>query len=265
LSRGGTKRARAEQERRRRIRDRAASADATRKDKREPKPKQGRGKAVALHLMSLLAPLVMAAGLLVSGQWTVNEGEDPPGYVEAVADFQAQLGFSNDPYWQDPVGFGYMLVVWSLAAAVFWLLMVVGWRRIYRNVPFLDRDWSSVDQSFTLLVVIAVAWLARGLFGYTLTMESLVSMVFLLALYVPLFSAGLALVLPVVPGSGRVGGVLPSFLKIPFTRRFLMDEVQREDAAVAQVTIKAATAAAREADEEARRAKREAKKAAKQK
>jgi hypothetical protein len=215
--------------------------------------------------MSLFAPLLMAAGLLVSGQWTATAGDDPPGYVQAVADFQAQLGFSNDPYWQEPIGLVYMLVVWSLAAAVFWLLMVVGWRWIYRKVPLLNRDWSSVDQSFTLLAVIAVAWLARGAFGYTLPLESLISMVVLLALYVPLFSAGLALVLPVVPGSGRIGGVLPNFLKIPFTRRVLMDEEERQDAAAAQVTIKAATAAARAADQEEREAKRAAKRAAKKK
>ena len=71
-------------------------------------------------------------------------------------------------------------------------------------------------------------------------------------------------VLP-MPGTfgGRIGGVLPNFLRIPFARNFLMDDEQREDAALAQVTIKAATAAARAADQEQREAKRAAKKAAK--
>jgi hypothetical protein len=52
-------------------------------------------------------------------------------------------------------------------------------------------------------------------------------------------------------------------LKVPFARNFLMDDEQREDAALAQVTIKAATEAARAADQEQREAKRAAKKAAK--
>jgi hypothetical protein len=223
--------------------------------------------------MGMVAPFLMAAGLGLSGQWAVAP-EDADigglfGFLQAPVDGYIELAswldLSNDPFWQEPLGLVFMIVVWSLVAAVFWLLMVVGWRRIYRNVPFLERDWSSIDQSFTLVVVGGVAWLLRGLFGFGEGVESALSFALLLSVYVPLFSAGLALFLPIVPGSGRIGGVLPNFLKIPFTSRFLMSDEQRDDAAAAQVTIKAATEATRQAEAEARAAKRAEKAARKKK
>lgn len=221
--------------------------------------------------MSTVAPFLMAAGLGLSRQWAVAPEDDRGlfGFLQAPVDGYIELadriGLSNDPFWQEPLGFVFMLVVWSLVGAVFWFLMVVGWRRIYRDVPFLERDWSSIDQSFTLVVLGAFAWILRALFGFGEAVESALSFAILLSIYVPLFSAGLALFLPIVPGSGRIGGVLPNFLKIPFTRRFLMSGEEREDAAAAQVTIKAATEATRQAEAEARAAKRAEKAARKKK
>jgi hypothetical protein len=49
----------------------------------------------------------------------------------------------------------------------------------------------------------------------------------------------------VIPGSGRIGGILPDFLKIPFTERALMTDAERAEARAAAAAIKATRRAGR--------------------
>jgi hypothetical protein len=85
----------------------------------------------------------------------------------------------------------------------------------------------------------------------------------LLSVYIPFFSGVLGMLLPTVQGSGRIGGVLPDFMKIPFTERMLLTEPEQRAARVALEASK--DARRRQFDEAAaeRAARRAAKKAKK--
>ena len=263
MSRGGTKRSRAQQDKKRRAKQRTATAKAAQQEKKEPKKKQGRAKAVLLHIMSLFAPLLLAGGAFFSGQTELDYSQDPPVPQSEAWPGEALFGSSFAEYWREPRGLLLFIVALSLAAAIFWLLMVVGWKRLYRSTPLAIRDWSSVDQSITLMAVASGVWVLRGVFGYQLLIQNLLFMVLLLSLYVPLFSAALALILPVVPGSGRIGGVLPDALKFSFTRRYLLSDEEREEADEAAAAIKAAREAERAAADERRREKKARKRSSK--
>jgi hypothetical protein len=224
VSRGGTKKARTAQQQQRKTQQRRDVELAKKERKRQDKenaPKKG--KAAFLHLAGMPAPMVLAIALFLSGQ------------AEPTASNSDPLG----PMWSNPVDLlalaGFMIVV----AGVFWLTPVLVWKRIYRNEPLEKWDFSAVDSSFTLLVVVAVAWLLRAAFGYTEWIDVTTSVLLTLSLYLPVFSAVLALIMPSVPGGFRVGGVLPGPLRIPFTKRFLLNDDQREEVAAYETTAKA--------------------------
>ncbi len=224
MSRGGTKKARSSYQQQAKSRRRQESTVAKKERKREDKenaPKKG--KAAFLHLAGMPAPMVLAITLFLSGQAEPTAGNSDP------------LG----PMWSHPVDMlalgGFMIVI----AGVFWLTPVVVWKRIYRNEPLPKWDFSAVDSSFTLLVVVAVAWLLRATFGYTDWIDVTTSVLLTLSLYLPVFSAILAMIMPSVPGGFRVGGVLPGPLRIPFTKLFLLTDDQKEEVAAYETTAKA--------------------------
>ena len=117
---------RAEQRQKRAKRDRAVAAQAKKRQQAEPKKKSGKGKAVLLHLMSVLAPFLAVAGLGISGQFSLSIEAGEPFWLDGV------MGDTAAPFYREPFGLLIMVVVFSLAAAVFWLTMIVGWRRINR-------------------------------------------------------------------------------------------------------------------------------------
>ena len=227
MSRGGTKKARSAQQQQRKTRRRDdATVAKKQKEERKREEKENapkKGKAAFLHLAGMPAPMLLAIALFLSGQAEPREGNADP------------LG----PMWSHPVDLlalgGFLIVV----AGVFWLTPVLVWRRIYRNEPLPKWDFSAVDSSFTLLVVTAVAWLLRATFGYTEWIDVTTSVLLTLSLYLPVFSAILALIMPAVPGGFRVGGVLPGPLRIPFTKRFLLTQDQKEEVAAYETTAKA--------------------------
>jgi hypothetical protein len=227
VSRGGTKKARAAQQRQRKTRQRYA-ATVAKEDKKERKRQERenapkKGKAAFVHLAGTPAPMVLAIALFLSGQ------------AEPTTDNPDPLG----PMWSNPIDLlalaGFMIVI----AGVFWLTPVLVWKRVYRDEPLPKWDFSAVDSSFTLLVVVAVAWLLRATFGYTEWIDVTTSVLLTLSLYLPVFSALLALIMPAVPGGFRVGGVLPGPLRIPFTRLFLLTDDQKEEVAAYRTTAKA--------------------------
>ena len=83
----------------------------------------------------------------------------------------------------------------------------------------------------------------------------------LLSVYVPFFSGVLGVLLPSIPGSGRIGGVLPDFMKFPFTERMLLTEPEQQ---AARAAAEAAKDVRRRQYEEAA-AERAARRAAKKK
>lgn len=227
MSRGGTKKARSAQQQQRKTRRRddatiAKKQKAERKrEEKENAPKKG--KAAFLHLAGMPAPMLLAIALFLSGQAEPREGNADP------------LG----PMWSHPVDMLALGGILIVVAGVFWLTPVLVWRRIYRDEPLPKWDFSAVDSSFTLLVVAAVAWLLRATFGYTEWIDVTTSVLLTLSLYLPVFSAILALIMPAVPGGFRVGGVLPGPLRIPFTKRFLLTQDQKEEVAAYETTAKA--------------------------
>jgi hypothetical protein len=241
VSRGGTKKARAEHDRertaRRRVERKAEQERA--KQAAKDRPRAGKGRAALLHVSGIAAPFVAAAGLFFSGQPEV-EGTVASGYWLSglVAD-------PNAPYWRQPGGLVLMVGVLMLSAALFLATPVMAWRVAYRDRPMLERDRTSVDNPFTLLSVVALAWVVRAVGGYGNGIGGVASTLVVLSIYVAVFSAVLALVLPVIPGSGRVGGILPDFLKIPFTERALMTDEERAEARAAAAAIRATRRAGR--------------------
>jgi predicted small integral membrane protein len=174
---------------------------------------------VLLHISGSLAPFFLSFSLLGSG---VSSTDTEPYWLIDI------IGRPNSSYFAEPFGFLYMLVVGTVAAALFALAPVALWRRLYRDRAVIERDWTSVDSAFTLLVITGVMWVFRAVAGYGDGIFALATIVMILSAYVPIFSSLLALGMPVVPGSGRIGGILPGFLRVKFTERFLLTDEDRE-------------------------------------
>ena len=221
MSRGGTKKARAAQAEKRRQRERQAKATRKqdRKARRKERRSRGRGKAALLHLSGFAAPAVFAYALLISGA-AVDDTE--PFWLSSLIDEP------NASYFSEPLGFVYLLIAIAFTAAVFILIPLGLWRRVYRGVSVLERDFTSVDSPFTLTVVVAALWVFRAAGGYTDGVGAGAAILAIFSVYVPIFSAILAIGMPVVPGSGRIGGILPNFLRIRFTERYLLSDEDRE-------------------------------------
>ena len=222
MSRGGTRKARARQDARRRTIERKARARQrdTPKPGRPKRVKRGRGRAAVLHLSGFAAPLVLALGLTASGQRSDDASEF------WLADL---ISKPNASYFSEPIGLVYFGFVAALSASIFVVSPVGLWRRLYRERGVLERDWSSIDSALTMLVITAIAWMFRIVVGHTDTVGSFAVIMAILAVYVPIFSALLAIGMPVVPGSGRIGGILPGFLRLGFTQRFLLTDDEREE------------------------------------
>lgn len=220
MSRGGTRKARGVQEERRRKREREARAEASERRKRERKKraKPGRGRAALLHLSGVVAPFTFSFGLFASG---VAVGDEEDFWMADLIDR------ASASYFVEPLGFVYLVLVGLLSAGLFALAPVALWRRLYRDRPLVDRDWSSVDSAFTLLAVTSVVWLLRAAAGYNTGISRFAEILTVLTIYVPIFSALLAVGMPVVPGSGRIGGILPNFMRIKFTERYLLENDER--------------------------------------
>ena len=221
MSRGGTRKARAEQDARRRTQERIAKTAVKQTEKRERKKRarRGRGRAALLHLSGFAAPLVLAYGLLLSGRTSGSTSE------YWLIDL---IGRPNSSYLNEPAGLLYAAIVFALTAAIFTVLPVWLWHRLYRDREVLVRDRTSVDSAFTLVLVTGIVWLFRIVVGYSDSVAGFAVIMSILAAYVPIFSALLAVSMPVVPGSGRIGGILPGFLRMGFTERFLLSDEQRE-------------------------------------
>lgn len=223
MSRGGTRKARAAHASLNRDRERRDAAETRRRAKADKaaRPKAGKGRAFLLHLSGIPGPLVAGVGLLLSG---VVE----TGGVTAQAYWLVGLaGDANAPYWSEPAGLAHLMVTWVLAIGAFWASPVGTWRLVYRDRPVVDRDRSAVDSAATMMALVATAWLVRALIGYVTAIGSIASVLVILALYVPTFSALLVFVLPVIPGSGRIGGILPDMVRLPFTARVLLTDEER--------------------------------------
>lgn len=173
-----------------------------------------------LHLSGFAAPLVLAFGLLQSGN---TSGNASTSYW--LSDL---VGSPNASYLAEPAGLLFVGVTFTLTAAIFTLLPVRLWRRLYRSRDVVLRDRTSVDSAFTMVVITTLVWIFRIIFGYGDAIGGFAVIMSLLALYVPVFSAVLALTMPVVPGSGRIGGILPGFLRVGFTERFLLSDDERD-------------------------------------
>jgi hypothetical protein len=257
MSRGGTKKARAAQERQRKERERAASRAAAsiskkkkkKEEEKQDRPKVGKGRAALLHLSGFPAPFVVAFGLVLSG-YVARDGVAPTDPYWA----RTLIGDPNAPYWREPGGLLLAGSVLAVGVALFLVFPISVWRYAYRNRDVVERDRTSVDNAFTMLLLGVVAWVVRIAIGYSTTLDGLATMLVVLTAYVPLFSAGFALVLPPIPGMGRIGGVLPDFMKVPFTERVLLDEEEREEVRASTTAAKAALRAAR-AERQRRRRK----------
>ncbi len=175
-----------------------------------------------LHLSGFAAPLLLAFGLLGSGNTSGNASDGEASYW--LSDLVAN---PNASYFAEPAGLLFVGVIFTLTAAIFTLLPVRLWRRLYRSRDVVLRDRTSVDSAFTMVVITTLVWIFRIIFGYGDAIGGFAVIMSLLALYVPVFSAVLALTMPVVPGSGRIGGILPGFLRVGFTERFLLSDDER--------------------------------------
>jgi hypothetical protein len=223
VSRGGTRKARAEQERRRRTqRRKEQGATSTRKKRsKEKRPRKGRGRAAVLHLSGFAGPIVLSFGLLLAGQTSSRVGVEEywmGGLVDSP----------NASYLSEPGGLVYAAAVFSLAALLFLFLPVRLWRHLYRSHSVLERDWTSVDGPFTLMAVIGLVWIYRVFFGFGDPLSTFAVLMSTLSVYVPVFSALLAIGMPVIRGSGRIGGILPGWLRMGFTERYLLNDDERE-------------------------------------
>ena len=194
-----------------------------------------------------------AYGLLISAN-VGRDGEplDPSGHW-----LSSLMGDPNASFFQEPGGFIVFAMIWALALALFIATPVMVWKRVYRDWDVVRRDRSAVDNSFTLLAVGLLLWLYRAVVGYTpLAFHGIVQLVIVMSVYIPLFSGVLGLIMPVVPGSGRIGGILPDFMKIPFTEKMLLDESEQKEVRAAAIRAKEA----RQRDYEEARAARAARK-----
>lgn len=192
---------------------------------------------MVLHLSGFAAPLVLGLGLYFSG----TGSEETADYW--LADL---IGNPNASYFAQPAGFLYAGVIFVLAAGIFMIFPVWLWRRLYRSRDILVRDWSSVDSAFTLAFITALVWIFRVVAGYSDSIGSMAVVTSVLAGYVPIFSAALAVAMPVVPGGGRIGGILPGFLRIQFTERVLFTDDEREQLRVFKEAGKQASRRANE-------------------
>jgi hypothetical protein len=224
MSRGGTRKARARQDEVRRSRQRKARAAVSTeaKAKRKARARHGRGRAAILHLSGFAAPLVLAFGLLRSGQ--ASNSTSAYWLGDLIDD-------ANTSYFREPVGLLYTAVIFTLTVATFVVLPVWLWRRLYRSHDVLLRDRTSVDSAYTLVVITALVWVFRIVVGYSDSIAGFALIMSILSVYVPVFSAILAISMPVVPGSGRIGGILPNFLRMGFTERYLLSDEEKEQLA----------------------------------
>lgn len=260
MSRGGTKKARAAQADARRKKAKAQKRQVEVKAKARgagaEASKPGKGRAFLLHLSGMPAPFVASFGLILSG--FVARGDEP---IEGTYWLGSLITQPNASYFSEPAGFLFVAAVLSVTIALFFLSPVLAWRYAYRDWDVVRRDRSSVDNSFTLIVLAFIAWIYRSVAGYSLGFDSIAVLLVLLSVYIPFFSGVLGALLPVVPGSGRIGGVLPDFMKIPFTERMLLTEPEQQAARAALEASK--DARRRQYDEAA--AERAARRAAKKK
>ncbi len=235
MSRGGTKKARAAQAEARRKKEKAQKRQAEVKAKvaKSEAPKAGKGRAFLLHLSGMPAPFVASFGLVLSG--FVARGDEP---LEGTYWLGTLITEPNASYISEPAGFLLVAAVLSVTIALFFLSPVMVWRYAYRDWDAVRRDRSSVDNSFTLIVLAFVAWIWRAVAGYSLGFDSVAVLLVLLSVYVPFFSGVLGVLLPSVPGSGRIGGVLPDFMKFPFTERMLLTEPEQQAARAAAEAAK---------------------------
>ena len=235
MSRGGTKKARAAQEADRRKRAKANEKQAVERAKaaKAEAPKVGKGRAFLLHLSGLPATFVISFSLVLSA----NVGADGTPLEETYW-LSPLIEDANASYFEEPGGLLFFAGILSITIALFFLAPVMVWRYVYRDWDVVRRDRSSVDNAFTVIVIALVMWLFRIVAGYSTTFHGFVQLIVLLAVYIPFFSGVLAVILPVIPGSGRVGGILPDFMKIPFTERFLLNDEERAEARTAAQAAK---------------------------
>ena len=174
-----------------------------------------------MHLSGFTGPLVLSLGLLLAGEQSTGNSSDVywlSGFVDSP----------NASYLKEPEGLLYLGAVFVFAAAIFSLLPVALWRFLYRSHNVVVRDRASVDTAFTMMVLVGLIWLYRGFAGFSDPIANFALIMSTLSVYVPVFSAVLAIAMPAVPGSGRIGGILPGWLRIPFTERVLLNAEQRE-------------------------------------
>jgi hypothetical protein len=218
MSRGGTRKSQAAQAVLRRARQRKDKVGSHPQQKaNRKKEKVPKGRAPLVHLSGSLAPLILALSLFRSGMATSAEPADGYWLGNLVTDPDAS-------YFREPLGLAYAGIVFAIAAAVFVIVPIRLWRRVNRAQPTLTTDRTAIDSSFTLAVLIFTVWIYRIVVGYDDGISSLAVVLLIMSAYVPAFSALMALMMPVVPGSGRIGGILPGFLRIPFTKRYLLTE-----------------------------------------
>jgi hypothetical protein len=236
VSRGGTRKARAahEAERRKRAKQQQKEQATRAKATRAEGPKVGKGRAFALHLAGLPAPFVASFGLILSSR--VSATGEP---VEGDYWLAPLVNDPNASYFSEPGGFLLLGAVLSVTVALFFLTPVMVWRYVYRDWEPVRRDRSSVDNSFTLIALAVVLWIYRAIAGYTpAAFHGVVQIAVLLSVYIPFFSGVLGLIIPSVPGSGRVGGILPDFMKFPFTEKMLFTPPEQEEVRAAAATAK---------------------------
>ena len=170
----------------------------------------------------MIAPFVLSITLIFSGR--------PSGAVRGTDYWLSNLvSDPNASYLSEPGGSIYLAISLAMGILVFLLLPLALWRRLNRNVPVALRDRAAVDSSFTLVLLLLMVWIYRAFTGYSDLISTVASAMILLSIYVPVFSALLALMMPVIPGSGRIGGILPGFLRVPFTKRFLFSPPERAE------------------------------------
>ncbi len=222
MSRGGTRKAKAAQAARSRdrLRKERVSAGVRQKAEKKEKPKQGKGAAALVHLSGFAAPILLAFGLILSGVQTPVDAGTVYWLNDLVDD-------PNASYFSEPAGLVYAAAVFLLVAAVFVLMPIRVWRAVNRSRDVLMIDRTAVDSSFTLVAVVAGAWIFRMATGYSNPLSGVALVLLILSIYIPVFSALVALITPVIPGSGRIGGILPGFLRFNFTERYLLTDDQR--------------------------------------
>ena len=237
MSRGGTKKARAAREAERRKREklqqRQQKVKAKPKSAKTDEPKVGKGRAFLIHLAAMPAPFILSFGLVLSANVTAEGLPRTGDYWLAPL-----VGDANASYISEPGGLLLVAALVAITIAVFFLAPVMVWRYVYRDWDVVRRDRSAVDNSFTLIMVAVVLWIVRAIIGYTTVIHGLVQLLVLLSVYIPFFSGVLGVIIPSIPGSGRVGGILPDFMKIPFTEKMLLTEPEQQEVRAAATAAK---------------------------